>query len=185
MYNYTYNRRDVNSQTHSKLSSSTTRICTEFKEISVDTNKGYRVLRGDTRFINDEPVSTREENVKSSEAVSGTSSENTSVDFRFNITNRLVVFNCSSCTSSTNKFQVPTTTTNTSIKNTRIILQKSDSKQKFHEEELQWWIKKLEIYNVCYLIQPHIQVLKQTDLSRKEWGGVCQGISTGGGVMVK
>ena len=48
-------------------------------------------------------------------------------------------------------------------------MQKSYSKQKFHEEELQWWIKKLEIYNVCYLIQPHIQVLKQTDLSRKEW----------------
>ena len=64
-------------------------------------------------------------------------------------------------------------------------MQKSDSKQKFHEEELQWWIKKLEIYNVCYLIQPHIQVLKQTDLSRKEWGGVCQGISIGGGAMVK
>ena len=81
-----------------------------------------RVLRGDSRFINHDPVSTREESLKSSEAVS--------VDFRINKTNRVIVFNYSNSTSSTNKFQVPTTTTNTSIRNTSVILQKSDSKQK-------------------------------------------------------
>ena len=58
----------------------------------------------------------------------GISSENTNVDFRINRTNRLVVFNYSSSTY--NKFQVPTITTNTSIKNTGVILQKCDSKQK-------------------------------------------------------
>ena len=104
-------------------------VCTEFIEISVDIYTENRVLRGDSRFINHDPVSTREESLKSSEAVSGTSSENTSVDFRINKTNRLIVFNYSSSTSSTNKFQVPTTTTNTSFKNTGVILQKSDSKQ--------------------------------------------------------
>ena len=57
--------------------------------------------------------------VKSSEAVCGTSSENTSVNFSINETNRLVVFNYSSSISSTNKFQVPTKTTNTSTKNPR------------------------------------------------------------------
>ena len=56
-----------------------------------------------------------------------TSSENTSANFRINKTNRLIVFNYLSSTSSTNKFQVPTTTTNTSVKNTGVILQKSDS----------------------------------------------------------
>ena len=61
--------------------------------------------------------------------MSETSSENTSVDFRTNKINRLIVFNYSSGTSSTNKFQVPITTTNTSFKNTGVILQKSDSKQ--------------------------------------------------------
>ena len=65
--------------------------------------------------------------------MSRTSSENTSVDFRINKTNRLIVLNYSSSISSPNKFQVPTTTTNTSIKNTGVILQKSDSKQKLQE----------------------------------------------------
>ena len=60
----------------------------------------------------------------------GTSSENASVDFRINKTNRLIVFNYSSSTFSTNKFQVPITTTNTSVKNTGVMLQKSYSKQK-------------------------------------------------------
>ena len=64
-----------------------------------------------------------------------------------NKTNRLIVFNYSSSTSSTNKFQVPTTTLNTSIKNTGVTLQKSDSKQKLQGrtavvdtkfESLQW-----------------------------------------------
>ena len=56
-------------------------------------------------------------------------SKNTSVDFRINKTNRLIAFNYSSSISSTNKFHVLTTTTNTSIKNTGVMLQKSDSKQ--------------------------------------------------------
>ena len=63
-----------------------------------------------------DPVSTREESLKSSEAMSRTYSENTSADFRINKTNRLAVFSYSSSTSITNEFQVPTTTTNTSIK---------------------------------------------------------------------
>ena len=60
----------------------------------------------------------------------GISPENTSIDFRMKRTNRLIVFNYSSSTYSRNKFQVPTITTNTRIKNTGAILQKSDSKQK-------------------------------------------------------
>ena len=128
-----YNRRNVNDQRHSNLPSSRTRVCTEFKEISVNTYTENRVLKRDSRFINHDHVSTREESLKSSEAVSRTSSENTSVDFRINKTNRFAVFNYSSSTSSTNEFQVPITTTNTSIKNTLFILQKSDSKQKLQE----------------------------------------------------
>ena len=73
--------------------------------------------------------------------------ENTGVNFRINKINRLIVFNYSSSTSSTNKFQVPTTAIDTSIKNTGVILQKSDSKQKLQGrtavvdtklENLQW-----------------------------------------------
>ena len=86
--------------------------------------------------------------------------------------------NYSSSSSSTNKFQVLTTTTNTSIKNTGVILQKSDSKQN-SKEELEWWIQNLKICNGRYLTQLHSQVLIQTDVSRKGWGAVCQGISTG------
>ena len=121
---------NVNSQRHSNLSASTTRVCTEFKEISVDTYTENRVLRGDSRFIKHDPVSTIEESLKSSEAVSVTSSKNTNVDFRINKTNRRIAFNYSNSNSSTNKFQVPTTTANTSIKNTETILQKGNSKQK-------------------------------------------------------
>ena len=75
-------------------------------------------------------LSLPEKKVKSSEAVLGISPENTSIDFRMKRTNRLIVFNYSSSTYSRNKFQVPTITTNTRIKNTGAILQKSDSKQK-------------------------------------------------------
>ena len=125
-----YNRRNVNGQRYSNLPSSTTRVCTEFKIISVATYTENRVLRDDSRFIDHDPVSNREESLKSSKTVSRTSSEKASVDFRINKSNRVIVFNYSSSTSSTNKFQIPTTTTNTSIKNTGIILQKSDSKQK-------------------------------------------------------
>ena len=59
-----YNRRNVNGQRHSNLPSSTTRVCAEFKEISVDTYTDNRVLRGDSRFINYDSVSTREESQK-------------------------------------------------------------------------------------------------------------------------
>ena len=48
---------------------------------------------GDSTFINHDPVSTREESLKGSEAVSRTSSEYASVDFRINKTNSLIVFN--------------------------------------------------------------------------------------------
>ena len=37
-----------------------------------------------------------------------------------------------------------------------------------------------KVCNGRYLIQSHSQVLIQTDASRKRWGAVCQGISTGG-----
>ena len=92
---------------------------------------------GDSRFINHDLVSTTVESFKSSEAVIGTSSENTSVSLRINKTNRLIVFNYSSSTSSTNRFQLPTTTSNTSIKNTgsygkKVIL------NRHVKEELQW-----------------------------------------------
>ena len=110
-----------------ETSCSATRVCNEskqisVKEISVDTYTEERVLRGDSRFINHDPVPTREESLESSEAVSGTSSENTSVEIRINKTNRLVVFIYSNSTSNSNNFQVSTTTANTSIKNTGVIL---------------------------------------------------------------
>ena len=47
--------------------------------------------------------------------------QKTRVDFKINKTNRLIVFNYSSSTSSTSKYQVPTTTANRSIKNTGVI----------------------------------------------------------------
>ena len=72
-----YNRRNVNGQRHSNLPSSAIRFCTEFKQISVDTYTENRFLRGDSRFIIHDPVSTRQESLQSSEAVSRTSSENT------------------------------------------------------------------------------------------------------------
>ena len=61
------------------------------KEISVDTYTENRVLPGASRFINNDPVSTKEESLKSSEAVHRTSSENKIVNFGINKTNRLVV----------------------------------------------------------------------------------------------
>ena len=128
---------------------STTWVSTEFKEISVDTYTDKIVLRGDSRFINHDPVCTIEESLKGSEAVSRTSAENTSVDFSINKTNRLVVLNYSSSAVSRNKFQASTTPTNTSIKNTGVILQKSCFKQKLQGrttvvdrkcEYLQWFL---------------------------------------------
>ena len=122
-----YNRRNVNGQRHSNLPSPTTTAYTEFKEISVDAYTENRVLRGDGRFFNHDPVSTREESLKSLEAVPGTPSENTGVNFRTNKTN---TYNYSISTSGTNKFQVRTTTTNTSIKNIGVIFKKSNYKEK-------------------------------------------------------
>lgn len=48
---------------------------------SLDIYTENRVLSGDSRLINHEPVSTGEESVESSEAVSRTSSEISSVNF--------------------------------------------------------------------------------------------------------
>ena len=127
---------------------STTRVCADFKENSLDTYTENTVLRGDTRFINHDPVSTREASVESSEAVFKTSLGNSSVNFRIIRANRFVVFIYLSSTSITNKFQLPKRTTNTSrSKNTGVILQKSDSNQKLKHrtavvdtkfENLQW-----------------------------------------------
>ena len=64
-----YNRRNVNGQRHIIILSSTTRVCPEFKETSVDTYTENRVIMRGSRFINNDPVSTREE------LLSGTSSE--------------------------------------------------------------------------------------------------------------
>ena len=97
---WSYNRRNVNGQKHSNPPSSTSRICAEFKEITVDTNAENRVFRGDTRFINHGPVSlslpekkvSRTRAKSRTKAVSRTSSENTSINFRINQTNRFVVF---------------------------------------------------------------------------------------------
>ena len=97
---WSYNRRKVNGQKHSNPPSSTSRICAEFKEITVDTNAENRVFRGDTRFINHGPVSlslpekkvSRTRAKSRTKAVSRTSSENTSINFRINQTNRFVVF---------------------------------------------------------------------------------------------
>ena len=55
-------------------------------------------------------------------------------------TNRLIAFNYSSSTSSTNKFQVSTTTTNTSIKITWSYCKNAILK-KTRKEEVQWRIK--------------------------------------------
>ena len=134
------NQRSVDSQ--GNLFSSATRVCTETKKISLECYTENRVLRG--------------------------SSENSSVNFRINKTNRLVVFNYSISISSTKKFQVSATAANTSIKNTRVILQKSDSKQK-----PQGRTQNLKICNGCYLILSHSQVLIQADASKKGWGTVC------------
>ena len=87
---HTVEERNVNGQRHSNRPSSTTRVCTEFKEISVDTYIENRVLGAGSTFINHDPVSTREESLKISEAVSETSSENTRVDFKINKTNRFM-----------------------------------------------------------------------------------------------
>ena len=172
-------RRKVNSQRHSNLPSSTTWVSTEFKEISVDTYTDKIVLRGDSRFINHDPVCTIEESLKGSEAVSRTSAENTSVDFSINKTNRLVVLNYSSSAVSRNKFQASTTPTNTSIKNTGVILQKSCFKQKLQGrttvvdrkyEYLQWFLVDSVSRSSAY----H----SSADHSRKGWGAICQVIST-------
>ena len=110
---------------------------------------------GGSIFINHDPDSIREESLKSLEAVSKFSFEDTGVDFRIKKTNRLVILNYSNSTSSSNKFQIPTTTsTNTSIKNKGIILQKVILNRK-SKKELQWWIQNLKICNGCYLIQFH------------------------------
>lgn len=66
--------------------------------VSLDIYTENRVLSGDSRLINHEPVSTGEESVESSEAVSRASSEISSVNFSINKTNTVAAFNCLSCT---------------------------------------------------------------------------------------
>ena len=112
--NSLYNRRNISGQGQSKLPFSTSKICAEFKETSFAAAQRIQFLA--VTLINHDPVSNREETVESSEAVSRTSSGNSSVGFRINKTNRLVVFNYPTSTFITNKFQVPKTTTNTGIK---------------------------------------------------------------------
>ena len=56
-FDKSYNRRNINSQRHSNLLPSTTRVCTEFKGISLDNYTNNRVLKGDIRFISHDPVS--------------------------------------------------------------------------------------------------------------------------------
>ena len=79
-----------------------------------------------------------------------TSSENSSIDFRISKTNRLVVFNYSSSTS--NKFQVPTATINSRIKNTGSYCKKGILNRN-SEEELQQRIQNSKICNAHCLIQ--------------------------------
>ena len=125
-----YNRKNVNGQEHCNFPSSASRVCTEFQKISLDTYTENRALWSDSKFINRNLVFIGEVSLENSEVVSRASSENTCADFIINKTNKLVAINYLNSTSSTNKFQVPTRTTNTSIKNAGVILQKRDSKQK-------------------------------------------------------
>ena len=160
-----YNRRNVNDQKQSNLPSSTTRICTEFNNISVDTYTENRVLRGDSRFTNHDPVSTREESLKSSEAVSRTSSENTSVDFRINKTIQAVLPPQINFGYLQQQQEIQALKTQGSYCK-KVILNRNS------KEELQWWIQKLKICNGRYLIQSHSQ-----DAS-------CHGISTGVAIFI-
>ena len=179
-----YNWESVNGHRHSNLPSSTARVCTEFKDISVDTHTENRVLRDDSRFINHDTLSTKEESLNS-EAVSGTSLENTSVDFRINKTNRLI-----NLLSSTIQAVLPAQINFRYLQQQQIQALKTQGSycknvilNRNSKEELQWWIKNLKICNGCYLIQSHSQGLIQTDASRMGWGAVCQGYHRG--AMVK
>ena len=61
----------------------------DLKKSVFTTTQRIEFLGDDSRFIYHGSVSTWEESLKSSEAMCRTSSENTSVDFRINKTNRL------------------------------------------------------------------------------------------------
>ena len=56
-FDKSYNRRNINSQRHSNLLPSTTRVCIEFKGISLGNYTNNRVFKGDIRFISHDPVS--------------------------------------------------------------------------------------------------------------------------------
>ena len=129
-----YNPKNVNGQEHCNFPSSTSRVCTEFQKISLDTYTENRALRSDSKFISRNLVFIGEESVENSEVVSRASSENTCADFIIYKTNKLVAINYLNSTSSTNIFQAPTRITNTSIKNAGVILQKRDSKQKLQRK---------------------------------------------------
>ena len=145
----------------------------------VDTSTENRVLRSDSRFLNHDLVSTREKSLKSSEAVLGTSSENASVNFRTNKTNRLNSSTIQPVLPGQINFRYPQQQQIKALRTQgsyckKVILNRNS------KEELQWWIQNLKICNGPYLIQSHSQVLIQTDASIKGWGAKCQGISTGG-----
>lgn len=129
-----YNRKNVNGQEHCNFPSLTSRVCTEFQKISLDTYTENRALRSDSKFINRNLVFIREESVENSKVVPRASSENTCADFIIYKTNKPVAINYLNSTSSTNKFQAPTRITNTSINNAGVILQKRDSKQKLQRK---------------------------------------------------
>ena len=50
--------------------------------------------------------------------------------------------------------------------------------------ELKWWVQNLKLCNGQTLIQSPAEVLMQTDASTKGWRATCNGISTGGDVVV-
>jgi hypothetical protein len=47
-------------------------------------------------------------------------------------------------------------------------------------EEVLWWRDHLQGWNGKALFQHHIDLIIETDASRKGWGAYCEGVSTGG-----
>ena len=163
-----HNRRSVNGQRHSNLPSSTTRVCTEFKEVSVDTYTESRVLRGDSGFIDHDSVSTREESLKSSEVLSGTSSENTSVDFR---TTKLTI-----------QAVLPAQMNFQYLQQQQMLALKTQRSYCKKETQGRTAVVDKKLKNLQWsLLDSVSQSNTDTDRSsRKGWGALCQGISTGG-----
>ena len=163
-----YNRRSVNGQRHSNLPSSTTRVCTEFKEVSVDTYTESRFLRGDSGFIDHDSVSTGEESLKSSEVLSGTSSENTSVDFR---TTKLTI-----------QAVLPAQMNFQYLQQQQMLALKTQRSYCKKETQGRTAVVDKKLKNLQWsLLDSVSQSNTDTDRSsRKGWGALCQRISTGG-----